>query len=234
MGALKELSRRMRIPFNRRYAFKRLAEYHASERSLDEVVNWAMNFGGNGYYRIKTLQIPYEITELAKAAAELKPRIILEIGTASGGTLLIWSALASNKVVSCDLQDMSVQGELFRSLPPPGSDCEVVLMSGNSHDPEFLAKVEKELGGEQVDLLFIDGDHTEAGVEADYRDYQHMVRPGGIIAFHDIVENQPLETNQVYYLWKRIKEEGADTMEFVNDPGQCGFGIGIVRVTDSD
>jgi predicted O-methyltransferase YrrM len=107
-------------------------------------------------------------------------------------------------------------------------------MSGNSHDPEFRKKVEKELGDEKADLLFIDGDHTEAGVEADYRDYKHLVRPGGIIAFHDIVENQPLETNQVYYLWKRIKEEGADTMEFVNDPAQCGFGIGIVRVTDSD
>ncbi len=226
----KTLLRNIRRPFNRRSAFKRLAEYHAKDRSLEERIDWAMNFGGGGYFRIKTLQIPSEITALAKAAEELKPKIILEIGTARGGTLLIWSSLASKKVISCDMQDMSIQGELLRALPPKDSNCDVVLLSGNSHSADFRQQVEAELNGEQVDLLFIDGDHTEKGVEADYRDYHHLVRPGGIIAFHDIVENQPLDINQVYYFWQRLKEEGVETEEFVNDPAQCGFGIGIVRV----
>lgn len=226
----KTLMRNIRRPFNRRSAFKRLAQYHAKDRSLEERIDWAMNFGGGGYFRIKTLQIPAEITALAKAVEALKPKIILEIGTARGGTLLIWSSLASKKVISCDMQDMSIQGELLRALPPKNSDCEVVLLSGNSHSPDFRQQVESELNGELVDCLFIDGDHTEKGVEADYRDYHHLVRPGGIIAFHDIVENQPLDINQVYYFWQRLKQEGVQTEEFVNDPGQCGFGIGIVRV----
>ena len=55
------------------------------------------------------------------------------------------------------------------------------------------------------------------------------MRPGGLIGFHDIVESQPLPTNQVYHLWKNVRKE-AVTEEFVNDPKQCGFGIGIVRV----
>jgi len=229
----KTLLRNLRRPFNRRSAFKRLAEYHSVDRSLDERIGWAMRFGGGGYFRIKTLQIRSEITALAKALEELKPKTILEIGTARGGTLLIWSSLASKKVVSCDMQDMSIQGELLRALPPPASDCEVQLLSGNSHDENFRQQVENELNGELVDMLFIDGDHTEKGVEADYRDYHHLVRPGGIIAFHDIVESQPLEINQVYYFWKRLKQEGVQTEEFVNDRDQCGFGIGIVRVPET-
>jgi len=228
----KTLMRNIRRPFNRRSAFKKLAEYHSKERSLDERIDWAMNFGGGGYFRIKTLQVRSEITALAKAVEALNPKTILEIGTARGGTLLIWSSLASKKVVSCDMQDMSIQGELLQALPPKASDCEVVLLSGNSHSPDFRQRVEKELNGEPVDLLFIDGDHTEKGVEADYRDYHHLVRPGGIIAFHDIVENQPLEINQVYYFWQRLKQEGVETEEFVNDANQCGFGIGIVRVPE--
>jgi cephalosporin hydroxylase len=227
----KHLSRVLRQPFNARYAFKRLAEYHSKPRSLDEIVDWAMNFGGGGYMRIKTLQIPAEITRLALAVQAIKPRIILEIGAASGGTALIWSTLASDRVITCDLQDMSHQAPLFTKLPPPGSDCTVTLLSGNSHDPDFRARVSRELEGQPVDFLFIDGDHTEAGVTADYNDYKHFVRPGGLIAFHDIVERQPLATNQVYHLWKRLKPL-AQVEEFVNDPDQRGFGIGLLHVPE--
>ena len=228
----KTLLRNLRRPFNRRSAFKRLAEYHSQNRTLDERIDWAMDFGGGGYFRIKTLQVRSEITALAKAVEAIKPKTILEIGTARGGTLLIWSSLASKKVISCDMQDMSIQGELLKALTPPDSNCEIQLLSGNSHDAGFRQQVENALNGEQVDMLFIDGDHTEKGVEADYRDYHHLVRPGGIIAFHDIVENQPLDINQVYYFWQRLKQEGVETEEFVDNKDQCGFGIGIVRVAD--
>ncbi len=226
---LKNLSRRLRLPVNMRYAQRRLREYHSKPRSLEEVVDWAMNFGGGGFMTVKTLQIPEEITRLAEAVRAIKPRIIVEIGTARGGTLLIWSYLASERVITCDLNDMSVQKPLYSRFPPPGSRCQVTLLSGNSHDPAFKERLARELNGEKADFLFIDGDHTEAGVEADYNDYREFVRPGGLIAFHDIVEKQPLPGNQVYHLWKRIKP-GSETMEFVADPNQCGFGIGVLKV----
>lgn len=230
-SALKLLSRTLRQPFNARYAFRRLDEYHAQPRTLDEVIHWAMNFGGDGYMRVKTMQIPSEITRLARAVEALAPRTILEIGTASGGTSLIWSYLASERVITCDLKDMTHQAPLFTRFPPPGSNCQVTLLSGDSHSAEFKSRVARELNGQQVDFLFIDGDHTDAGVTQDYNDYREFVRPGGLIAFHDIVENQPLDINQVFYLWQRLKQVG-DVEEFIDDPGQCGFGIGILRVPE--
>lgn len=230
--SFKQLSRRLRAPLHRPYAFRRLAEFHSKPRSLEEVVDWGMDFGGKGAFRVITRQIPSEILGLAKMVEALKPKRILEIGTFRGGTLFIWTSLAEQKVVSCDLQDMSLQQELYTRFPAPNSDCEVVLLSGDSHTPEFKARVEAKLGGKQVDFLFIDGDHTEQGVEADYRDYHHLVRPGGLIAFHDIIESQPVESNQVYYFWKRLKEE-AETVELVNDQEQCGYGIGVVKVPEA-
>lgn len=228
---LKTFSRNLRAPFNRRYSMQRLNEYHAQPRSLEETVDWAMSFGGNGYYRIKTLQRRPEILALARAVEALQPKIVLEIGTASGGTLMIWSRLASERVISCDLQNMDAQEELFTAFAPPGSSCNITLLSGNSHADDFRQRVAQELNGEKADFLFIDGDHTAPGVTADYYDYREFVRPGGIIAFHDIVESQPLPTNQVYQLWKKLKQD-ADTEEFVDDPAQCGFGIGIIRVPE--
>lgn len=227
--ALKELSRTLRIPFSRWLAFRRLKQYHAQPRSLEETVDWAINFGRYGYFTIHTLQKRSEIISLAKAVAALKPKIILEIGTARGGTLLIWSSLASQKVVSCDLVHRIPQKPLFEALPPPGSTCHVQLLTGNSHEAAFKQRVAQVLNGEKADFLFIDGDHTEAGVERDYNDYKEFVRPGGIVAFHDIIENQPLPDNQVYHFWKKVKQ-GKAVEEFVNDPKQCGFGIGIIRV----
>jgi len=227
--SFKQISRTLRQPFNARHAFKRLEEYHSQPRTLDEVVDWAMNFGGDGYMRVKTLQIPAEITRLAYAVQQLEPKTILEIGTASGGTSLIWSYLASERVITCDLKDMRHQAPLFTRFPPPGSHCRVTLLSGNSHRPEFRARVASELNGAQVDFLFIDGDHTLGGVTADYNNYKGFVRPGGLIGFHDIVDLQPLPTNQVYYLWQKLKAL-AEVEEFINDPGQRGFGIGVLHV----
>lgn len=229
---LKEISRTLRIPFSRYLAFRRLKEYHAQPRSLEDTVDWAINFGRYGYFTIHTLQKRSEIIALARTVAALKPKIILEIGTARGGTLLIWSSLASQKVISCDLVHRAPQKSLFEALPPPGSTCKVTLLTGNSHDAAFKQRVAQALNGQKADFIFIDGDHTESGVTADYNDYKEFVRPGGIIAFHDIVESQPLATNQVYHLWKKIKPT-AVTEEFVNDPKQCGFGIGIVRIPEA-
>jgi hypothetical protein len=36
-----------------------------------------------------------------------------------------------------------------------------------------------------VDLVFIDGDHSEAGCERDWLDWSPHVTPGGCVVFHD-------------------------------------------------
>ena len=227
--AVRNIGRKIRAPINKRSAFKELEKFHSQPRSLDEIVDAAIKFPSHGLFRVESIQKRSEIMALASAVAELKPSNILEIGTARAGSLFIWSQLASNKVVSCDLLDPSVRRPLYEAFPPPASCCKVTHLSGDSHSAEFRKKVEEQLAGEPVDFLFIDGDHTEKGVEQDYNDYKHLVRPGGLIAFHDVIEKQALPTNQVYYFWKRLKPT-VNAEEFIDDPAQTGFGIGIVRV----
>ena len=226
---IREIGRWLRIPFNRRQATARLRRFHAENPSLDEIVRQAMRFGTKGKFRVKTTQIPSEINRLAAEVEKLRPKVIIEIGTYEGGTTLIWSQLASERVITCDINPPGPRGELIRAFPPPASRCKVSILTGDSHSTDFAAEVEKEVGGAQVDFLFIDGDHTEAGVEADYRTYRHLVREGGIIAFHDIADNQDQPGNEVQHFWKRLKQE-AVTEEIIEDRGQTGFGIGIVRV----
>jgi predicted O-methyltransferase YrrM len=42
-----------------------------------------------------------------------------------------------------------------------------------------------------VDLVFIDGDHSEEGVAADWEAWQAFVVPGGVVVFHDAREGSP-------------------------------------------
>lgn len=222
---------RIHLQIRRRKALMKLWLFHVRSRMVEEAVDRALNFGGGKEFGVRTIQIRCEILALAKTVAGLQPRVILEIGTAFGGTLFIWSQLASELVISCDIADKTIQNDFYRKFPPPGSDCTVELLTGNSHAPDFRKRVSNLLGERKVDFLFIDGDHSEAGVTADYHDYRDLVRPGGIIAFHDIVEKQLLKNNQVYHLWKRLRNE-AVTEEYVNDPNQVGYGIGIIRVPE--
>jgi predicted O-methyltransferase YrrM len=231
-GFFRNISRDLRAPLHRKRAFDLLAQLHSENLPLEGVVERAIKLGTNGWYRVRSLQVLSEITALAREVAALKPKVILEIGTARGGTSLIWAHIAEKKLITCDLLDKKGFGDLVRAFPPPGSQCEVSVLIGDSHSAEFLERVRKELDGEPVDFLFIDGDHTEAGVRQDYEFYSPLVRPGGLIAFHDIVDDQPLETNQVQHFWKKIKP-GREIKEFVDNPQQCGFGIGVLKVPET-
>lgn len=48
-----------------------------------------------------------------------------------------------------------------------------------------VSDVRRALGGNQIDVLFIDGDHSKNGVMRDYSMYEPLVRPGGAIVFDD-------------------------------------------------
>lgn len=229
MAKFRDISRKLRAPFNRRHALAVLRRFHSRQRSTEELVELAMDFNTRGLYRVDSVQIREEILALANAVKSIRPRTILEIGTCNGGSLFIWANLATELVVTCDLNKSKIRDELYRRFPPPSSDCRVVSLMGDSHSPSFFEKVKNTLDGRLVDFLFIDGDHSEAGVESDFNMYRELVRPGGIIAFHDIVQKQPTPNNQVYYFWERIK--GLYRVEeFVRNKEQVGFGIGIIHV----
>lgn len=231
-GFWKHAKKVLRLPRHRREAWGKLAALHAKPHAdVPEMVDRALGFQTRGLVQVSCTQLRDEIVALAERVAELKPRRVLEIGTFKGGTALIWAQLASEKVITCDLMPMGRRGPLIRAFPPPNSDCQVVLMTGDSHSPAFRERVEAELAGECVDLLFIDGDHSTEGVRRDYEMYRDLVRPGGLIAFHDIVEDQPLAGNRVYDFWREVRDQPG-AFELVGAPDQCGYGIGVLVVPE--
>lgn len=178
-------------------------------------------------------QIANEIVALLDWLAEHAPRSVCEIGTAMAGTtyLLGQSLPSIERLIGVDLHVR--RQHRLRFFSRPGQ--QLTFFDGSSYAPETVERVRRHLGTEKLDLLFIDGDHSYEGVTADFRAYTPLVREGGIVVCHDIVEDHttrygirtPRCTGGVPRFWKQIKDHYPHR-EFVDSPEQDGFGIGAI------
>jgi predicted O-methyltransferase YrrM len=182
-------------------------------------------------------QDPDEFLPFLEHCSSSDPRVVVEIGTESGGTHFTFGhALRTVELtIAVDLT-LRNRARLARYHRP---DLQVRQIQGSSRDGWVLDKVRKILNGRPIDVLFIDGDHSYYGATEDYRRYAPLVREGGVIAFHDIVPDQRLRTGvdrfasgEVPLLWQQINPR-MESREFVASWEQDGRGIGAV-VADGD
>lgn len=180
-------------------------------------------------------QMPGEVRGLIDRVGTLKPQVVVEIGTHKGGnSFLFCHALAATREVigidlcvqnAAKLKFFARDGQRYRAF------------HGDSQTLRMRERARRALGGRPIDFLFIDGDHRYAGVRADFDLYSPLVRPGGLIAFHDICPDHRTlygtETGcyagEVHRFWAELKARHAKTEELVDTPGQDGFGIGILE-----
>ncbi len=184
---------------------------------------------------VRPAQVKSEIVALCEHVKELQPRIVVEIGTATGGTLFLWCAFAHPEatLVSIDLPGgihgggyPYWRGRLYRTFAQPAQ--RLVLLRGNSHEQAMVARLRSVLSKRDVDFLFIDGDHTYEGVKRDFQNYAPFVRKGGLIAFHDICQHPPEQECHVDEFWNGIKK-GRPHQEFIENPAQGWGGIGVLH-----
>mgnify|MGYP001038045043 CR=1 FL=1 len=200
--------------------------------TLNELLDFAFNDLAG---LIKPSQVYDEISELLKTLARMKPKVILEIGTANGGTLFLFCRIASKDaiIISIDLPGGRFGGGyskwrefLYKSFAQPSQ--KIYLPRVDSHKGETLEQVKAILDGKELDLLFIDGDHTYEGVKKDFEMYSSLLRQG-VIAFHDIVLGPSENVGGVPQFWQEIRDN-YDSKEIVEDQSQGGYGIGLLRV----
>lgn len=131
--------------------------------------------------------------------------------------------------------DIAVQNEqLVGALAPTGVS--VTYIEGSSRDETVRRELEATLDGAPLDILFIDGDHSYEGARTDLETYRHLVRPGGLIVFHDIVRDHAERfgtggsrwAGGVPILWQEIRDQFPNH-EFVQSWDQDGLGIGVIE-----
>ncbi len=181
-------------------------------------------------------QIRSELLALLQIIKKKKPKFLLEIGTATGGTLFLLSRMSVKDavIISIDLPGGNFGGgfpkwklPLFKSFAC--SNQEIFFIRADSHDKNSLVKIKEILKGNKLDFLFIDGDHRYIGVKKDFEMYSPLVKKSGYIGFHDIVFiNHPEDNFGVHDFWNEIKENYIYE-EIVEDWNQNSSGIGILK-----
>lgn len=216
--------------------FHRLLPKEYSSKAL-----WQMTrrYHGHGWYAgLSAWQIESEYCGMIDWVASQNPRVILEIGTAQGATLLAWSRIASELVISIDLP-RGIHGggypakkeKLFREFVSGRPGVEMVIIRGDSHTDEMRDRVSAVLAGRAIEFLFIDGDHTYEGVTRDFELWTPLVTPSGQVGLHDIVPHRAdLKDCEVDRFWVELKRR-YKTIEFIADPNQGWAGIGILQLS---
>jgi predicted O-methyltransferase YrrM len=212
-------------------AYRRLGQ-DLEFKSNEELLDYGSSLGSGV---IRAAQIRSEILGLLDEVHKLKPRRMLEVGTANGGTLFLLSQVAHSEasIVSVDLPGGKFgEGYAWWRVPLyrrfARNKQTIHLLRGDSHSLEMLERVRKTLGNQPLDFAFIDGDHFYNGVKNDFEFYGRLVRQGGLVAFHDIAE--PIDPAiQVDRFWKEVKHEYRH-IELISDLNQRGYGIGLLYI----
>ena len=235
--SLRKIKNRLLQSRHYRVALKRLRRLEAQLVAPHTRLAIPFVFRAAGFFKsIKPMQSQLEIGELYQTALARKPKVVVEIGTCNGGTLYLWCQAADPNatIVSIDLPEGEFGGgyracrtEFYHAFAT-GSQ-KIHLLRANSHLPETFEEVKKLLGGKPIDLLFIDGDHTYAGVKQDFELYTPLVAESGLIALHDIAPRPDLPRIEVWKFWEELKQRRSGAQEWFDEtPTGRRIGIGIV------
>jgi cephalosporin hydroxylase len=178
-----------------------------------------------------------ELVNLVHLVRQLRPTIVMEIGMDRGGTMALWAQIASAdaQLVGLDIKISDGVERLIRSQMKSGQ--RLSLVEADSHAASTKQRVFDLIGGDKLDFLFIDGDHTYEGAKLDFETFNPLLRPGGLVGFHDIIPDYSVRfgtqtrcnAGGVHRLWRELNCRFPH-YEFIDDVGQDGFGIGVVRM----
>jgi cephalosporin hydroxylase len=186
-----------------------------------------LNNNINGRVALNNMLQSTHVLYIIKNLLGDKCKTVLEIGTLWGGALLtMMQTEHKSKFVSIDMfegfypellgegnsdQNFGVNTlELVTENIEKNNEWkhEYDLIKGSSHDSKVINYVKENYP--EIDLLFIDGDHTKKGVLQDWDDYSNLVTKGGIVVFDDYWVGKYERA-----AWRKEDDEGVKWMDVV-------------------
>jgi predicted O-methyltransferase YrrM len=159
-----------------------------------------------------------EVCKIALIAAWLKPRSVFEFGTYNGMTTF---QLALNTPADCKIYTLDVQPDQSSELNVGAYDRCLVEKKGTARfdvghyfaGTNAAAKITQLWGDsskidlsayhKKVDLVFVDAAHTYPYVKSDTENALKLLRPGGVILWHDYLQLLHADVTQALYEFAR-------------------------------
>lgn len=149
------------------------------------------NQGHTKWMGVPCFQNPLDMWVLQEIIFETRPTLIIETGSACGGTAIFFATLfdqlGEGQVISIDTQE---------GMKPLTSHKRITFLRGMSTDPDILDMVKQVIDSHSHKkvMVLLDSDHSTENVLAELRAYNQFVTSGCYLIIHDT----NLEGNPIY------------------------------------
>ncbi len=135
----------------------------------------------------ETFHLQYHILfDIANSYEKGRQLNYVEIGCYAGGSACLMLQRPNTNVISIDLGGPIPKERVMDNVSRLNThNNSYQYIEANSQYPSTANIVKELLNGGKIDILFIDGDHSYAGVQNDFQLYSKMVSNGGYIVFDD-------------------------------------------------
>ena len=179
--------------------------------------------------KIPPAQRLHEMTALWEMLVDLRPQTVVDIGTLRGGWLYVIAPTCRYPahLIGIDIAFRKAKERTAYELKKEGHSIDWI--EGNSNDPKTVERLKELLAGTPIDVLQIDGDHSEKAVLKDWEMYSPFVRPGGLILLHD-ADNPTEEVPRALAIIKKTKRKEIKHIRLFVDPnGTPPLGIAVLE-----
>lgn len=140
-------------------------------------------WGDSRWLGVHVQKLPFDLWVYQEILFELRPELIIETGTASGGSALFLASV-------CDLLDQGSIVTVDVKLPdPPPQHPRIQYITGSSVDADVVAQVKELAAGKSPVLVILDSDHTRPHVLKELHSYSPLVTPGSYVIVEDTNTN---------------------------------------------
>ena len=166
----------------------------------------------------RTQKCPLDLWIYQEILHETRPDLILETGTAHGGSALYLASvcdhLTRGEVVTVDISPIEGRPEHDR----------ITYLTGSSTADEVVAEVERHVAGHERVLVILDSDHSRDHVLDELRLYGPWVTPGSYLIVEDTnVNGHPAMAEHGPGPMEALEEFLAETDEFEIDAAREKF-----------
>jgi cephalosporin hydroxylase len=153
--------------------FDPIAEFH---RTYYDSEVWKDHTAWMG---VPTQKLPLDLWVYQELLYELRPDLIIETGTYSGGSAMylasICDLLGHGRIVSVDIAPQNPLPEHPR----------IEFVTSSSTDPAIVERLRGEAAAERTVIVLLDSDHSYAHVRDELAAYHSVVTPGSYLVVED-------------------------------------------------
>lgn len=194
-------------------------EVRARAAAFHEVYYYNRLWEQAHWFGVPAWKCPLDLWIVQEILAETKPDVIVECGTALGGSAMYFASLCrlagKGRIISIDVKDPA-------GLP---SDPLVEYIQGSSIDPETLERVRPMIAPDERVMLVLDSLHNASHVRAELELWGGIVSPGCYCVVEDTnINGHPVftdyEPDAGAGAYEAVEDFLATTDRFVRDPAR--------------